>query len=293
MPNDDTDALKLIGLAGLKAWPRSLCRKQGGAGERGDDGAAAVSVPVLKERPMTPVGQARTGWISPVYEACRPVKVELPALLKNRCIAADASIPEVESFRVLRNLVAQYLEQQGCASRTLMVTSALPREGKTTTAVNLALTLARDLSQTALLVDCDFMQQQVHSMLCYQSDVGLLDYLLYGTPFQEIAVWPGIERLTVISGGKPTHCCREILSSRGMREVLTEMRERYRERSLVLDAPPVLSCADTMALARLVDGIVVVVREGKTARGDVVKAVEMLPKEKVIGIVLNKVPKHA
>lgn len=289
MMNDDADALKVLDLTGIKSWPRCFPGRAT-AGERTAEGGAEL--PAARNRPIPPAGQQRTGWISPVYNVSRFVKIDIPTVLNNRCIAVDTRIPEVEVFRILRALILRRLEQRS-ESRTLLVTSAVPREGKTTTAINLALTLAKEFSQTALLVDCDFRQQQVHYMLSYDSKVGLVDHLLYDIPFPEIVVWPGIKKLTVISGGKPSGSYCELLSSPGMRQVIAEMKARYPERYLVLDAPPVLTCADTLALAPLVDGIVVVVREGKTSRHDIVRAMEMLPRDKVVGIVLNRMPKNA
>ena len=231
----------------------------------------------------------KMGWVSPLYTTSRSVQLDLPAVLDNRCIAVDNRIAEVETYRTLRAQILRRCEEGGCG-KTLMVTSALPQEGKTVTAINLALTLAKEFSQTALLVDCDFRQQHVHQMLSYPSDKGLADYLLHDTPFSDIIVWPGIEKLTIISGGKPIGASSELLGSPGMRSLIEEMKSRYPERYVIFDSPPVLSCSDALALAPLVDSIVVVVRSDKTDRKQILKALELLPREKVIGLVLNQVP---
>jgi len=233
--------------------------------------------------------QDKLGWVSPVYTSSRSVQLDLPAVLESRCVAFDNQIPEVETYRILRAQILRLCEERG-GGKTLMVTSAVAREGKTVTAINLAMTLAKEFSQTALLVDCDFRLQQVHQALCYQSDQGLADYLLHDIPFSDIVVWPGIEKLTVISGGKPIGASSELLGSPGMRRLIEEMKSRYPERYVIFDAPPVLSCSDALALAPLVDGIIVVVRADKTSRKEIVKALDMLPREKVVGLVLNRVP---
>lgn len=231
--------------------------------------------------------KVKVGWLSPVYSLSRPVRLDTPTVLNNRCIAIDDRIAEVETYRILRAQIMRSFEEMG-HGKTLMVTSAVPGEGKTTTAINLAITLAKEFSQTALLVDCDFRQQQVHQVLSYESSKGLVDHLLHDVPLSDIIVWPGIEKLTVISGGKTTNGFSELLGSPRMRRLTEEMRNRYPERFVVFDTPPVLSCADTMALAPLVDGIIVVVRAGKTPRKEIVNALARLPQDKIMGVVLNQ-----
>ena len=231
----------------------------------------------------------KMGWLSPTYSSSRSVQLDTQAVLDNRCIAIGTNTSDAEIYRILRSQIMRRCEETGCGN-TLMITSAVEQEGKTVTAINLAMTLAREFSQTVLLVDCDFRKQQIHETLSYQSDKGLADYLLHNTPFSDIVVWPGIEKLTVISGGSAIGASSELLGSPGMRQLIEEMKSRYPNRYVIFDSPPVLSCSDALALATLVDGIVVVTRAGKTSRKDVVKALDMLPRDKVIGLVLNKIP---
>ena len=169
-----------------------------------------------------------------------------------------------------------------------MVTSALSGEGKTVTAVNLALTFAKAFSQTALLVDADLKRQQVHQVLGFESDRGLGDYLQDGCDVSELIVWPGIEKLTVISGGKRIEESSELLGSPGMRTLVEGMKSRYEDRYIFFDVPPVLSGADAICFAPLVDHILFVVQADKSSMANVSKALGMLPKEKVLGIVLNR-----
>lgn len=254
-----------------------------------EDTDGAVQIIELTELAELSGSQDKMGWLSPEYTSSRSVELNMPAVLDKRCIAIDNKISEVETYRILRSQILRRCEDGGCG-RTLMVTSAVQQEGKTVTAINLAMTLAKEFSQTALLVDCDFRQQQVHHALSYQSDKGLVDYLLHDTPFSDIVVWPGIEKLTIISGGRPIGTSSELLGSPGMRHLIEEMKNRYPERYVIFDSPPVLSCSDALALAQLVDSIVVVVRADKTSRKDIVKALDMLPQEKIVGLVLNQVP---
>ena len=169
-----------------------------------------------------------------------------------------------------------------------MVTSPRPGEGKTLTAVNLALAIAKSFGQTALLVDCDFHQQQVHRYLGLESDKGIVDYLLDGVPLKELIIWPKIDKLTLISGGRTVSETAELLGSQRMKDLVAEMKTRYGDRYVIFDVPPLLSGADALTFSQLVDGIIMVVEEGRTPIKEVEKALELIPKEKFLGFVLNK-----
>jgi protein-tyrosine kinase len=164
----------------------------------------------------------------------------------------------------------------------------VPGEGKTLTAVNLAFTFARAYGQTALLVDCDLHRQSVHRYLGVSSPMGLADYLQNGTPLKEIIMWPGVEKLTFISGGEPVRDSAELMSSPRMAELAVEMKTRYPDRYIFFDLPPLLASADALAFAPLVDCILMVVHPG-TSFNDIQRALELVPKEKFLGFVLNRV----
>jgi len=164
----------------------------------------------------------------------------------------------------------------------------LPGEGKTLTAINLAFTFAREFKQTVLLVDCDLRQQKIHEYLGYPSEKGLIDYLLDDTPIADLITWPGMEKLTLISGGRTAVGSSELLGSPRMKELVDDMKNRYPDRFIIFDVPPVLSAADALAFAPMIDHILVVVRAGGTSIQDVRKSLKLIPKEKVMGLVLNR-----
>ena len=228
----------------------------------------------------------KIGWASPVYSQSRAVELDPATLAKHRIVAMIPDGPDIDFYKVLRTRILRRIQDQG--GRSLMITSAVPGEGKTVTAINLALTFAMGYEQTVLLVDGDLRIQRIHELMGYESDKGLLDYLLAERPLLDIIVWPGIEKLTVISGGRTIHESSEILSSARMRELVAEMKSRYPERYVIFDVPPVLIGADAMAFAPLVDGIIVVVQAGQTSMREVNHALQLLPKEKVLGLVLNR-----
>ena len=235
---------------------------------------------------VRPSDLQKMGYVSPVYSLSRSVLLNPRVMSANRCVAFLPDSPEVEFYRQLRTRILQLSGGQGGA--TVMVTSALPGEGKTLTAINLALTFAMEFKQTALLVDCDLRQQQIHSLMGFPSDRGLVDYLMDDCPITELFVWPGVEKLSVISGGKTVRDSCELLGSPGMKDLVLEMKHRYPERYVFFDAPSILSSADAIAFAPLVDYILVVAQAGQTSLKDINRAVELLPGEKVLGLVMNR-----
>jgi len=240
-----------------------------------------------KTMPMKlPADKEKIGWVSPVYSQSRAINLDPNTLAKNRLVAMIPDSPEIDFYKVLRTRILRRTQEQG--GRSLMITSALPGEGKTVTAINLALTFAKEYEQTVLLVDGDLRMQRIHELMGYKSDKGLLDYLHGDCPVSDLIVWPGIEKLTVISGGRTINESSESLASPRMKELVADMKSRYPERYVFFDVPPVLAGADAMAFAPLVDWIIFVVQAGQTSMLDVNRALQVLPKEKLLGLVLNR-----
>ena len=240
---------------------------------------------VTSEMQDRPVDHEKMGWVSPSYQHSRSVKLNPQVLAENRCVGYQPNSPELEYYRMLRTHI---LQQTGGRGNTIMVTSAGAGEGKTLTAINLAFTFAREFKQTALLVDCDLKNQQIHERLGFPSDKGLVDFLMDDAPISDLMVWPSVEKLTIISGGKTVQDSSELLGSLGMKNLVNDMKTRYPERYVFFDVPPLLTCADSLAFAPLVDYILVVVQAGKTSLHDVNKALKLLPGEKVLGLVMNR-----
>ena len=233
-----------------------------------------------------PTDKEKIGWVSPVYNQSRPVKLDSNTLAKNRLVAMIPESPEIDFYKVLRTRIMQRIREHG--GKSIMITSALPGEGKTVTAINLAMTFAKEYEHTVLLMDGDLRMQQIHKLLGYESDKGILDHLLADCPVSDLIVWPHIEKLTVLSGGQTIQESSEILTSPRMRELVENMKSRYPERYVFFDVPPVLIGDDVIAFSRLVDWIIVVVRAGQTSVQDVNRALKLLPTEKILGLVLNR-----
>jgi non-specific protein-tyrosine kinase len=244
-------------------------------------GAKSARTPVVDENE-----RAKSGWNSPRYTYSRPVALDREVLHANRCIAFDSDTATIDSYKVLRTQILQRMELSG--GNTIMVTSALPGEGKTTTAINLALIVAKEFEKTVLLVDCDLQHQNVHSYMGYSSDKGLVDYLMDDCSIKELICWPGIEKITLISGGRTVKDSSELLGSPRMKELVDDLKTRYQDRVVIFDMPSSSVGADTMVFAPLVDNIVMVVQEGKSSVRDINKTISQLPEDKLLGLMLNR-----
>ncbi len=250
-------------------------------------GEGEKPVLLLPEEDLLRGDKGRIGWVSPSYIRSRTVQLDPELMMKNRCIGYFSNMPEVEPYRVLRTQIFQRTLDQG--GNTLMVTSPVSGEGKSLTAINLAFSIAKDFKQTVLLVDCDLRQQSIHKLLGITSEKGLVDYLLEDRPLGDIIIWPGVEKMTLISGGKTVLRSSELLGSPRMKALVAEMKNRYPDRYVIFDLPPVLSVADALTFAPLVDYVIMLVQAGKTSLPDIKRAIDMLPKEKILGVVLNRV----
>lgn len=229
---------------------------------------------------------AREGWISPIYGTSRRVALDYRAAEKSRCIGILPNVADIEQYKVLRTQIQQRCTAKGM--NTLMVTSVNPEEGKTVTAINLSVVFAREFQQTVLLVDADLRKQHVHKYMGYDEYHSLVDYLENDIPLSNVIVWPEIKKMTVISGEHTVQDSTEILNSPRMSSLVAEMKSRYENRYIIFDVPPVLGHADAMTFAPLVDGILLVVAPGRTDLKDIMKTMELLPKEKIIGFVMNR-----
>jgi protein-tyrosine kinase len=225
-------------------------------------------------------------WQAPVYNHSRRASIDLKVAEGHRCICALPDNPESNYYRLLRTQVQHIAAEKGW--RTIMVTSTKPGEGKTLTCINLAFTFAKAFHQTVLLVDCDFRRQNIHRYLGLKSELGLAEALLDGVPLSDTIIWPGVEKLAIISGSRAISESSELLASPMMGALIREMRNRYSDRTLFFDLPPILGGADPVAFAPAVDGILLVVGAADTSKKEIEQSLDLIPEEKLVGVVLNK-----
>jgi len=172
----------------------------------------------------------------------------------------------------------------------ILVTSSVPGEGKSYTSVNLALTISQEMDITVLLVDCDVAKQGVSRMLGLEKKCGVADVLESGElSIGDVLLQTDIPCLRVVPAGKQNDNFAEMLGSNRMLELVNEVASRYSDRIIIFDGPPLLSTPQAQILAGLVGQIVFVVEAGKTPQSMVDAALEMIPQDQAVGLVLNKV----
>lgn len=171
----------------------------------------------------------------------------------------------------------------------IMVTSTRPAEGKTFTAVNLALSIALEQDKTVLLVDADVLRPNVMRTLEIQIPIGLTDYLSTDKyQVSDILFSTNIERLKLIGAGRPHLLSTELLASDKMLELASEFATRYPDRIVIFDAPPILGVTETAVLASVCGQAVMVCEEKRTKLNELEKALSLLPPDIAAGFVINK-----
>ncbi len=215
------------------------------------------------------------------------VQYDARAAKKPLVTALESHAPRVEAFRMLRtNLQFVDVDKR---SKVFVVTSAVPAEGKSTTAINLAVTLAQ-ASQQVLLVEGDLRRPRISTYLRLEPTVGLTTVLI-GRVGVEEAIQPwGDDGLDVMTSGTVPPNPAELLQSQAMESVITKLRDSYDV--IVIDAPPLLPVTDAALLAAQSDGAILVVRHGKTTKEQSALAAERLHNvdAKILGCVLNMTP---
>jgi exopolysaccharide/PEP-CTERM locus tyrosine autokinase len=172
----------------------------------------------------------------------------------------------------------------------IMVTSALPGEGKSFTAINLAMSIATELDNTVMLVDADVARPSVLRVLGLEAGPGLLDLVMDETKdLSSMLLRTNIEKLTILPSGTPHSRATELLASDAMIRLLDDMAKRYSDRIIVFDSPPLLLTTEARVLASHMGQIVVVVRAGQTLQADVRQALATIEACPVKLMLLNQV----
>ncbi len=216
----------------------------------------------------------------------RMVSIEPSLLRANGVMPADASGPAAHAFKMLRTQVLQRMRQRNWNS--LAVMSPAPDDGKTFTAINLAIAIAADTNYTALLVDFDLRRPSVHERFGIQPEVGVEQCLRGEATVSDALINPqGYPKLELLPARETVSNSSDLLSSERARHVVREVKQRYSNRIVLFDLPPVLGADDALAFAPQVDAALVVVCEEHTRREDLLRCFEILRDIPIIGTVLN------
>ncbi len=196
----------------------------------------------------------------------------------------DPKSPISEQYRTIRtNIQFSSIDEE---LQTLIVTSAGPGEGKSTTTANMAVVFAQQ-GKKVLLVDGDLRKPTVHYTFSFTNTFGLTSVLSKQISFQEAVKTSQIENLDILPSGPLPPNPAELLSSRSMMELLRIAKEQYD--IIIFDTPPVLVVTDAQVMSNMCDGVILVVSSGRTEKDAAVKAKELLTaaKAKIVGVVLN------
>ena len=202
-------------------------------------------------------------------------------------VALEDGSPAAEQYKILREQLRRLRADRGI--RTVAITSPVKRDGKTTVAVNLAAAMALDYDEKVILIDADFRAPGVHYYFSGPGAPGLTDYLSSNSRSALNSIFRDtqLSRLQIVPAGQPSRFASELLAHEKMKHLLEQIRAEMPRHTIIIDSPPVLATPDPLVLSRHVDGIIVVVRAGKTAKQYVMQALSSFEPSKIIGVVLN------
>jgi protein-tyrosine kinase len=193
---------------------------------------------------------------------------------------------EAEQFKILRtNLL---FPSSGKSPRTIMVTSTMPDEGKSMVSANLAVSIAQSIQEHVLLIDCDIRRPCIHTQFGFGDVPGLSEHLSRGIPLSSLLLKTIVDKLSILPGGRPPFNPSELMSSQLMSRLLQEVKYRYSDRFIIIDSPPPKLSAEASALSRQVDGVLLVIEYGRTSREMLSDLINIIGKEKIVGVVFNK-----
>lgn len=227
------------------------------------------------------------------------LKIDVERLKQEGYITLDTlDSVKAEEFRIIKRPILQNAFGKGAVTiengNIIMVTSSLPDEGKTYISLSLAMSVALEMDKTVLLVDCDVINPSLSRLLEVNDKSGLTDYLHDDNiSLEDVILNTSIPRLRLLPSGNQYAQSNELLTSSKMSALVNELSERYSDRIILFDSPPLLLANQAVVISQLMGQIIIVVEAEKTPQNVVEAAVEKLDEKKVIGVVLNKTRKSS
>ena len=201
--------------------------------------------------------------------------------------------PIAEEFRIIKRPLITNALSQGAGyiknGNLIMVTSALAGEGKSFCAINLALSIAMEMDHTVLLVDADVARPSIPTYLGIQTKSGLLDLLIDDKlELADVMMRTNVERLSILTAGKKSRHATELLASQNMSKLLSDIAQRYHDRIIIFDSPPLLLTTESHVLAAQMGQIALVVEAETTPQKAVMEALSLIESCDVVNLILNK-----
>ncbi|MBE0501708.1 MAG: P-loop NTPase [Desulfuromonadales bacterium] len=230
-------------------------------------------------------GQGRTqkhSLASAGYAGVKSLRVVNPLLVP----LVDPNGSAAEQYKKLRSLLIRKTNLKPF-NNTLLVTSSVPGEGKSLTVMNLALALARSADYSVVLVDTDLRNPQLHLMLNFKPEFGLVHYLRDGVPIEKVMHKVGLGNLCLIPAGEQVLDPLELLTSKRMQMLMGELKNRYHDRYVLLDTPPILPFADLRVLGEMVDHVLFVCRQGYSNLAHIEEGLDIMSEFNLLGLICN------
>ncbi len=218
------------------------------------------------------------------YTHTRTLELDAERLRARRVVVGNSAIDD--AYKVLRTQTLLRLRTKGW--NAIAITSPSQGAGKTVTAINLAISLAREVNQTVLLADLDLQRPSVIRYFTDEELPGVSDYLIDERNLAEILINPSIDRLVILPGHSSFPNSSEMLSTPRMVRLVEELKTRYPDRIVLFDMPALLSGDDVIAFSPYLDAVMLVVEDGRTTKDDLRRAWDLLGAERILGVVLNK-----
>jgi Mrp family chromosome partitioning ATPase len=221
--------------------------------------------------------------IARVYPRC---EIDSVAMERYCILPQVADRSALRAYKILRTRLLQRMAANEW--HALAITGAGSGQGKTITAINLAITLAQDPNTSVFLVDLDLQRPRVAEYLGIHVGKGLGEYLMGEASIEDIIYSPNIERLAVVPNTQTFEQSSDLLSGQRMLELAQYLKAEQPRRIVIYDMPPLLLSDDVLTFAPNTDGLLMVVSEGTTARGQLEKSKELLAELNLVGVVLNR-----
>jgi protein-tyrosine kinase len=252
----------------------------------------AAAAPAASIAPAPPAPPIATRIADPA-RVLKRIAIDRTALRASGYLAEESKDKEFADHfrRIKRPLIDKAMASNATGpSRVIMITSALPGDGKTFTSINLALSMSLERDASVLLVDCDVAKRHVGDITGLEDDAGLLDALVDDSlDIESLVVGTNMAGFSILPAGRRTEGTSELLSSNRMRQVVIQLCLHDPRRILLLDSPPLLITNEGRALLKIAGQVVLVMRAGHTPSHAVQDAVALIGPEQAGGIILNHV----
>ena len=213
------------------------------------------------------------------------INTDIKVLEENKILSSETPLQVYRAYKMLRTRFLQAITKNEWNS--IAVISPTSRDGKTLTAINLAISIAQDPNHTSLLIDFDFLKPSLYKYFDINPDESVSDCLTYDLSLEKCLIKPGVEDFVMAPAKQINSGTSEILASKAAANFSKEIKQKYHDRVILYDLPPILVCDDALSFLPNVDAVLLVLREGKTLRNDVEATMGILGDKPLAGVVLN------